>query len=365
MEIKSQKVNCEKGPKSKSCFETIPSTNFMKILICHIIENTLLVINYIVAIFIVTKHNSCERPFYYGGALLILPFIVNLSILLNEWYYKTDLVVTSGRYNWIKFILILIFIPHISFLLFLITMCGFDITEYYQRRITYVNMTHKIIYTFLNNVSLIFLLVRGVITLDSKTCFVDELGRSACIIYPVIFSIIVGLFVIMTNIQKLTSNRFSAVTMALIVTCYRTIGISFMITYLDFWSMIPLFMMLTSNLMIKLYQDDGEEEKDNDEIDAATGLVWDGDEWVGLQTSTNIIDNEKSDNREKDKSNQKVNIIIKNLLNSFIPIYSEISIITDLSILVFICILYYLININENFNYEETILNNHNFNLTK
>ena len=362
MENKSQKSSDKSF--SISCLKTIPSTNFMKILLLHIIENTLLVINNIIAIFIVINYDSSEKSFYYGLALLNLPFMINLLILLNECYYKTDLVETCGRYKWMKCILIITLLPNIPFSLFLITLCGFDINKNYQQRIMHASLMFKIINASLNNVTLIFLLIRGVITINSETCFVDELGRSACILYPVIISIIVGYFVIMTNVLKLTSIRYYLVPILLIVTCYRTIGISLIITYFDYWSIIPLLIIFSLNILAETYREDENKEIDNDEIDAATGLVWDGDEWVGLQTSTNIMDKEKNVKRDIEQSSNKVNIIIKNLLNSFTPVYSDVSLITDISILVVLSVLYYLININENFNYEETILKNHNFNLT-
>ena len=314
MENKSQKSSDKSF--SISCLKTIPSTNFMKILLLHIIENTLLVINNIIAIFIVINYDSSEKSFYYGLALLNLPFMINLLILLNECYYKTDLVETCGRYKWMKCILIITLLPNIPFSLFLITLCGFDINKNYQQRIMHASLMFKIINASLNNVTLIFLLIRGVITINSETCFVDELGRSACILYPVIISIIVGYFVIMTNVLKLTSIRYYLVPILLIVTCYRTIGISLIITYFDYWSIIPLLIIFSLNILAETYREDEKKEIDNDEIDAATGLVWDGDEWVGLQTSTNIMDKEKNVKRDIEKSSLKVNIIIKNLLNS-------------------------------------------------
>ena len=361
--MKSQEINCDKESFGESCLKTIPSTNFMKILLYHIIQNTIFMINIGIAIFIVINHHTSEKPFYYGLALLILPFIMNLFILSNECYYKTDLVATSGRYKLKKCIVIITLFQHMPIMIFLLSICGLNIKENFTKRIMMINSTQSSIYICFNNIVLIFLLMRGDVSLDNKTCFVDDLGRTICIIYPVIVSTIIGfMFIITTNIQKLTSNKYFLIPMLLVVTCYRTIGISFIITYLDFWSIIPLLIIFATNTMIKLYRE-FPEDKDNDEIDAATGLVWDGDVWVGLQASSNALDTTNNSNKQARKANDDINILIRTLEHTITPILSEIAIITDSCLLITIISTSYLVNIDENFNYEENMLNNHSFNL--
>ncbi len=350
---------------SESIWKKIPNTNFMKILLTNIIENVNFLVNIYIGIFVIIRHDYGERNFIYGLGLLILPFMINFLITLNESFYKTELVQSNGKYNLIKMIVLVCLLQHLPFLLFLMTMCGLDFQENHTRRLTNVNLRRSIIYSSLNNIALLFLILRGVITWDNKTCLVDELGRSACIIYPVILTIVNGISITVIHLHKIHGLDTYSTPIALIVIIYRTISFSLIISFLDFWSIIPIvIIILICNVITINSENQNNSKREKDEVDGDTGLVWDGDEWVGLQTP---IDLNLSKIVIKDKlSNTGQNCpIISTIINVFcFSNYKTKSFtLVNFLIMIILLVMMYLVNINLNFNYEYNILDNSSFNL--
>ena len=311
-----ENTESEKNSISESCWKTIPSTNFMKILLVNIIENVFFSINICIGIFVIISHYYSERTFIYALGLLILPFMINILIAINECFYKTEIVQTNGKYEWMKIILTMLFLQHLYFLSFMTTMCGLDFQENLTRRLTIVNSIRTIIYSCSNNIALVFLLLRGVITLDNRTCLVDDLGRSACIIYPVVLIIVIGILVTVIHVHKIYGLDTFSMPITLIVIIYRTIAFSLIISYLDFWSIIPIVIIFLSGMMITIKSKNYNKNTERDEIDGVTGLVWDGDEWVGLQTS---IDSNLTKTVLKDKlgNEEKMSPVISTIIYVF------------------------------------------------
>ena len=364
MNKEANTVNSEKNSISESCLKTLPSTNFMKMLLVNIIENVFFSINICIGIFVIISHEYSERTFIYALGLLILPFMINILIAINECFYKTELVQTNQKYERMKIILTMLLLQHLPLLLLLVTMCGLDFQENYTRRLTIVNSRRSIIYSCSNNITLVFLLLRGVITLDNRTCLVDDLGRSACIIYPVVLIIVIGILVTVIHLHKILSLDTFSMPITLIVIIYRTIAFSLIISYLDFWSIIPIVIIYLSGMMITIKSEKQGSNNEKDEIDGAKGLVWDGDEWIGLQTSieSNLT---KTVYNVKPFNNTKFSSAIEAIINSFCHLKYETQLFypVDILIITVLLVIMYLVNISENFNYEYNILENSSFNL--
>ena len=193
----------EEETKKTNCLQTIPSLNFLKILLLHVVENLFFILNIGISIFVIMRYDTSERSFYYGLMHLLLPFIINLLFLINECHYKTELVTNNEKYILSKCFLILVILQHLPFSLFLMAMCHVDIKESYKQRLIKVNSAKNLIYACLNNIAMIFLILRNIVSWDSKTCLIDELGRTACIIYPVIIAYIFGILITIINSHNL------------------------------------------------------------------------------------------------------------------------------------------------------------------
>ena len=186
MENKVTKTNNEDDSLNEPFLKTLPSLNFMRILINHIFENTFFIMNVCIGIYLLFGYASNERGYLYALVILILPWFINVFLVLNEIYYKTELVYEDSNYKWFQILVITILLQNLPFLSFFVAMCGTIIGENQAKRLYYINSVRIVINASLYNIGMLFLIIRGVITLDNKTCFVDDLGRSACIIYPVI-----------------------------------------------------------------------------------------------------------------------------------------------------------------------------------
>ena len=92
---------------------------------------------------------------------------------------------------------------------------------------------------------------------------------------------------------------------SVILAVYRPIAIGLTMSYLDYWSVIPIVILFLSSYVI-ITQSDTKIHKDNDEIDGFTGLVWDGDEWIGLETS--VISSNSSNTKIKVESSENKNL---------------------------------------------------------
>ncbi len=362
MDKESENSKSEMNLLSESCWKAIPSTNFMKILLVNIIESIFVLTNICIGIFLINRHDYSERAFIYALGLLILPFMINLLITLNESFYKTELAKSNGKYDLMKIIVLLFLLQHLSFLLFIMTMCGIKFHENYTRRLTKVNLRRSIIYSSINNNVLLFLILRGVITWDNRTCLVDDLGRSACIIYPVIITIVIGMSITVIYLHKMQNLESYLFPISLTVIIYRTISFSLIISYLDFWSIIPIVLIFLCGMIFTTKSKNIDTIKERDELDGATGLVWDGDEWIGLQTSIDL-NFTKTVITNKTCYNEEMSPLMSSIIHIFCVFNNKTKLFTliDLLIITVLIVIVYLVNISLNFNYEYNILDNSSF----
>ena len=152
-----------------------------------------------------------------------------------------------------------------------------------------------------------------------------------------------------------------------LVIIYQSISFSFMMVYLDYWSIIPILIIITSIMVLRVHRSERNDNAniDEDDIDDATGLVWDGDEWVKLKVSADIDDDTVPKvKRATVHTSINMNLIIISICDIFAPCFTRrrVFVLTDLYILIILSIIYCMINFKDEFNYELNILDNSKFN---
>ena len=338
----------------------ISKERFMNILIIHlIIENIFLFMNLFIGIFLIQQFNTSERGFLYSCIIFLIPWISSGLLVINELYHRTF----SDYFNnkipiCIVIVVCLIFSPVISITLNILILSEVITNQNIISKIQFVNNYRVIIHTSLYNLTIVFIILRGIGAASQRTCLIDDLGRSACIIYPIIISVIIG-FILNTIIHLLNSkNRCEIFIIVAIGNIFRTLSCGLIITYLDFWSLIPLFWIITGQTVI-LYTS---EKNIETETDSPYGIVWSGLEWVTLQNNDtcDIVD------KKQTSDSKSVNKLIP-VLDGFIQIFNvntlnfKLLLFGNISLLFVISVIFYLVNFNLTFNYEPTILDNFMF----
>ena len=136
----------------------------------------------------------------------------------------------------------------------------------------------------------IFLLIRGDLSLEYKSCFEDKLGRSACSGFLVIITFILALLLLLSAVYEICDDS-SQLVKNVISTIFRTVVTSLIINYLDYWSAIPITIIFTIEYLFIF--NNKSKILNQDETDSSAKL-WNGTEWIYLQQQENISEKDFS-----------------------------------------------------------------------
>ena len=265
---------------------------FIKTLILDVIlQNVFLFLNIGIGVLLLKQYKYSDQIMMYIILLLFLPWLPALILIPGGYmkiYNKSDRVsliwsVISGLTLMIVFPILPTFI-HISILF------GKKIEESLSTQNQIFYNIKSILHTNIFNIIIIFLIIRGKINFDNGACFVDELGRSACMIYPVICCCVFAICIEIMSAQELQERKISDIPILLITTIFQTVVFSCSICYLDYWSCIPGFLSLFLITCGGIYFKREDTHLKNDEVDTVQGVTWNGMEWIFLEQNIGIGD---------------------------------------------------------------------------
>ena len=358
----------------KSYFnKSISKQTFLCILIIDIIlSGVYFTVNSILAAHLIfsDKQNNLR----YGVLMMIIPWIPAVLIIPNEIFYKTSLFEKNSKNEKILSVFTaIVFFPIWSICLFISSFRNLTITSR-LKRLDKVNSMKQIIHSNLHMLLMIFLIMRGrLLQEDDASCITDDLGRSVCFTFPVIVSLILSvIFIIVKGSIAVKRESLKSLLSLACLLMFRTVSFAFILTYIDYWSAIPFFLLFILQIVLFEYSKKDkpfeDKEVDCDDTDAPCVLIWNGNGWVPREPGPGLdLDEENST-----QQNKPINIstVITASLNIFISrnIFEGLSkqnmfltFVTNLLILAVIAIIFILVAFFEQFNYESNILSFNSF----
>ena len=375
--------------------KSISRLTFLRILILDIIFTAVFVLtNILLGLYlIIGKGGSIQlETWNYGILVLIIPWLPSILLIPHEFYYKTELV--KPLQSRMKIVLILA-----GFLLF--PLLQVFIYSYYlnkkihskcMRRLDKVRNINHLLHSSLNLILLTFVTIRGqLLPGDDSSCIIDNLGRSACLLSPILLYTIISVLILLrssislnsvkspdTGLVKYMEEGIVNIPYLVSVIIFRIVSYGYMFSYIDYWSIIPMVTILLVHIIIQGYLYLFEEEErmkisdyEEDDVDAAPyTLVWNGTEWScdGLD-----LKKKKQQGIESQNSLEDISPVLLGIVSTILNIsagrkkrsicwslfYSYIGNIMILSVIIAI---YILVNYTESFQHESTVLDNEHFN---
>merc|ERR1712242_690514 len=98
-------------------------------------------------------------------------------------------------------------------------------------------------------IMILFMVLRGLINIDTNACIVDQLGRSACMIYPICISWCTAFILNILSYLEYHENDSSVILPHVILLIFKTLSTTLMVNYLDYWSIIPIICVIAINMI--------------------------------------------------------------------------------------------------------------------
>ena len=348
-------IQAENQAGQKSLEKTISKLTFLRILIIDIIlSGVYFAVNSILAAHLIfsDKQNNLR----YGVLMMIIPWIPAVLIIPNEIFYKTKIFEENNKDAMMA---VLIF-PIWTICLYISSLRNLTVTSYLQR-LEKVNSMKQTIHSSFHMILMIFLIMRGrSLQEDETSCIADDLGRSVCFTFPVILSLILSVFFIIVkgnSCEQSESQKYLPSLACMMM--FRTVSFAFILTYIDYWSVIPFSILFILQIVLVEYSTKDkpfeDKEVDCDDTDAPCVLIWNGNEWVPREPGLELeLDEEKSTQHD---NRMNISTVVTATLNIFISRQNMfLTFVTNLLILAVIAIIFFLVAFMEQFHYESNIL---------
>ena len=347
--------------------KSISKQTFLRILIIDIIlSGVYFTVNIILASHLIfsDKQNNLK----YGMLMMMIPWIPAVLIIPNEIFYKTGLFEKNSKYaKLLSVFTAVVFFPIWSICLYISSFRNLTITSY-LKRLEKVSSIKQILHMTLHMVLIIFLIMRGkVLQEDETSCITDELGRSVCFTFPVILSLILSvLLILVKGTRELKYLPFLTVTLV-----FRTVSLAFILTYIDYWSVIPFSLLFLLQIVLIEYGKKNisviHNEKACDDTDAPCILIWNGNEWMPRTVDQDL---DLGKDSSQDHKPLKTSIFLLATLNIFFSKnifikmngqYMILHSISNFVLMAVISIIFCLVTFVERFHYETNILKFNSF----
>ena len=370
--------------------KSISKLKFLWIILVDIILSAVYFItNIYLGIYFLTKDGPIKADTWiYGLWMLLIPWIPSLLMIPHEIYYRTVLLKNGNTV--IMIIAGIILFPIIPSLLYLNQMRQNQDTTY-MKRLDKLHHMKQILHSGLKVIILVFLAMRGYLITDNDTsCIIDNLGRSACFLSPLLISMILSMFILITSglclyLQDQPDQDWSNILSQIVrylpylvsILMFRIVSYAYIVNYIDYWTIIPGTGFILVNIGLQGYlTSNTEEEADDtigDDVDAAPyAMIWDGNEWICRGLDDKDINLETRDIYKSDQKLQCISPILAGTLSTVVPfiqyntpvktiVYK--SFIVNISILTVNTTIFCLVSYSGSFHYEPNILDNYMFNI--
>ena len=344
--------------KSPLYVREISKARYISIFLKDVILTlTLFILNMILGSLLLMKQKGSETN-YHAIVMLILHWLPSIFLIPIRYNIVEEKALIKFGYILTTFCLE----PIIPSILAVRTLCGeindSDQLKRLKRTCLLSQMTHTSIFLILT----IFLMIRGTIDLEVETCVVDQLGRGTCLSSLAIIAVTSAFVLCIAAASEYREDNNKRFGINCCNVFFRTISIAFVVNYLDYWSIIPLSIIILINLIIIKHK-----KKNHvliDDIDTS-GKFWNGQEWMYLSPTKDpnkhLLENIDNYDNDVDKY---INLFMEACLQTVIPNinYKAVSINGTILMTLTLTIIAYLVNIDVDFNYEVNILNNQMFN---
>ena len=328
---------------------------YIKTFVIHVVlESVFIFLNLLLGSLLLLENTTGSPKFWYAVLILVLPWIPSI-FLVNRKILNQILPEKNAIFKLIGITIFFILFPIISILIHLLVLLGKVKNPAIVKNLLKLTHIKVLLHTSIFCIVIVFVTIRGMLKFDN-TCIVDDLGRSACIIYPAGITFILSFILnIKSSCDYSGTDNLIKYTTNLI---FRITSYAVTVSYLDYWSNIPILLMFLVTIALS-YNSKGKSDNDEDDIDAKYGLMWVANEWVLVQPEQENCQNNMSTFNNIKYSD---NFIVKIILQMILPQDKSIAIILNFILVLVLLIIMYLINCDIMFNYEFSILNNKVFN---
>ena len=333
----------------------ITKKDYVKILIIHVIlGNLLLLLNIALGIMLFTKNEGKMLHKILFHCLPWFPALLLIMCSVNK--------IISGTIirKILCYIVFIVMFPILPTYFYINILCGKNKSNL-MKEFKHLDVQRAIVYTVIYMIFIIFLVLRGTLSLEFEACFEDKLGRSACSGYLVIISFALAFILYLVGVKDLVYDSFSHVSHVTSI-IFRVTSLAIIICYFDYWAVIPISAILLFLSVSSFYNEKiTPREKQFDETDAP-GKIWNGSGWIFLNPKEDL--NLTQSEKRNMENNKEIKSVIKVLLQLILPDvkYKANIMIINFSLICVMIILAYLVNIDMSFNYEPSILDNQAFN---
>ena len=336
----------------------VSKQTYLKTFLLHVfIYNIFLLFNLIMAMWIIQQSITGDVKIMHSIIYFLLPWMPGLFMIPVQIKKYID----GGLKQIIFGITVFTLFPILPTIFFIAVLCGQIQNLRLHKSLDHLNNIKVILHTSYFIMCTIFLLIRGDLSLEYKSCFEDKLGRSACSGFLVIITFLIAMLLLLTAVYEICGDS-SELVKNVISTIFRTVVTSLIINYLDYWSAIPITIIFTIEYLFIF--NNKSKILNQDETDSSAKL-WNGTEWIYLQQQENNCESNRKlkGNNDKDEISTLTITVIQILIPNLFTKNSLSVIVLNCINLFVLLVISYLVNLNQNFNYESNILNNQTYNI--
>ena len=214
-----------------------------------ILTITFFVLNMILGSLLVIRLRSSDPNFFHAILLLVLPWVASFILIPNKYNMFDEKAIKKLGIILITFCLD----PILPSIIAIRTLCGRIEHSDELRKFKKNCLLRQMIHTSLFLILTIFLIIRGTIDLELETCVMDQLGRGTCLSYLALITFFLALVLCVWTLIEYRDGNTQSVGVNCCNVIYRTVTISVIVNYLDYWSAIPLSIFIGVNIVTSGY----------------------------------------------------------------------------------------------------------------